>query len=273
VGLAAQTTSPTASPAATPTPSSQVKDKWQLGFTALKDKQLGQENKYLCYSLPLLLKESLKTITNHKLSEEEKNIYRQQVRNGKLSGLQKSLDSLKESRDKKFFNKFIENPAELETSTSEEGRELLLKQINEVAAQDPGTISIPDSVGLEIKVRDTKDQLFPLPFLSLLEAAKINNIDLLVWGELEEIQDYLYLHIGLYNVLQEKNVTDFEYASAPDKIYDLMPKIIDKLATYILGRPWAALTIKPEPAVSMVEMNGKLKGLGLLTEPFIEPGE
>ncbi len=254
-------------------PESDITRNWIVGFTSLKGINLLTGNQYLIHSIPQLIEEKLTMLDEHVYSPAEKEEYQKNLLQNKIGTFIGQLIGQKESLDSIFFK----NPDTVEYKTAYENyieaEEQLLGEIEYLRAIDYREIPFPEKSPIVIYNQNNSDGvLLDYPDFSIYEYARQNKIDLLISGEIEQIQEYFYIRISAMHIESNKEIFVFENALSSETIYEFLPELINELIGIILGRDWANLTIIPEPADSVIQIDGKVEGIGKVQKNYIVPG-
>ena len=245
-----------------------TRTEWVLGISSLKDKGLSQENLYLVHSIPQLLNEELKLLDTHILNDREKDAYRSKIIAEKILSLESMLIRLSDERDRVMFESSIS--VEERLSSLDSRMEEILRSIDQVRTSN--AISVLEEKQIVLKEFESSP-LLPPHLFSPREYALENEVDLLIWGEIEELQQVLLLRIHLFHALMDEEVFLYEDAGSPENLYSSIPQIVRECAELILGREWVSLSVLPEPLDSRVTMDGVFKGIGRVNERYILPGD
>jgi len=250
------------------------REEWVVGFTALRPSGLSGENRYLIHALPLLIQEQLSPIETHVLSEEEIRAYRGARIAERLQSLVEELEEVRGQKEELGFDRRVE-PAERRRTSVELARheQALAEAIAWLKRLPPDRIDVRGSKPIAFKRGAESGSLLPRPDFSPAGFSERQDLDLLLWGDLEEIQGYLYLKLRAYHAYLAREVFVFETGGSAEELQRFLSEAVSRgLSEEILGRPRASLTISAEPEQSTVEVNGEYRGTGTVQAPFLEPG-
>ena len=242
--------------------------RWVVGIAALKGADLAPERRYLIYSIPLLIKENLESVRFHRFSEEESEAYRRRLLELSLRRQCDRIDSIRRTREKAFF---LSGTAYRPDSFRGELRreEAVLASLKELDAEE---LSFPEEKELEILRGEELGDLLAAPRYSAGEAARKHGLDLLIWGELEEIQGYLYVRLMGYHAALGREIFCYEDAARVEELFGVLQTLVRELGCAVRGMDCAYLTVVPSPPDSAVEINGRWMGAGRV-EAVVENGE
>ncbi len=241
---------------------------WVVGVAAFKSGYLSIENRYLLYSVPLLLKESLERLTNHNLSAEERDAYRKHLLDLAWQEFRRKQELAQKKLDERLFLHSVAR------TTKEYDEKLEVEKVyNWIKSLDYKEIPFPGSKEVVFKPGEDTGGLLSVPLFSPGEFAKKHNLDLLIWGEIEEIRGYLYIRVNAFHSLLDKNIYSYEDAAEIGTIFKALPDTVGELTRVIMGRDWASLTVRTHPSSCEVRINNVWLGMGGLQEQFVDPGE
>lgn len=253
-------------------PPSDSQKVWKAGFAEFFSETLSLENRYLKSSLPLLLIERLGDCDEHLLSAEEIENYRTALLEEEVRKHEKTLGAEWSKRDALLF------------SPDKKNRDKNYKIYTEKIAASRAEIEYLSSLEtVDIPVEETK----PISFWEgNLEGTLIgfeginhetltseNDLDLLVYGYLEEIEDYIFIDVRAYSGILKRVVFRYEDAAVREDLALVVTALSKDLATVLLGREWASLTIVPNPSDGVIFIDGELAGIGRTTVSFLKPGK
>ena len=97
-------------------------------------------------------------------------------------------------------------------------------------------------------------------------------LDLLIWGTVEEIEGYLLTNVYVLNDVLD-NPQTFASASSRDEIAQGRSEIVEKLTRIVLGRQWAGLSITSSPQTGRIWLDDKFVGIGDVKAELIPTGK
>ncbi len=246
---------------------------WRVGFSSFSGKNLDRDNLYLTFSIPLLLRETLEEIRRHSFNSAVMIDYKRMVISDAISNDINKINLLIGQRDNLAFSDVgrsmkIAKLREIETSLRR-----LREHLNFLRGLNPEKIEINSEK--EIKYVSSKGfgKLLEAPRYSPMELAEKYNLDLLVWGRVEQIGEVFFLKIGAYERALGRNVFSYVDAGARESIYRGINNAVNKLANVIMGRDWGTLEISVKPKDSAVYIDGNFIGSGDQRVRFIPTGK
>jgi len=239
---------------------------WSIGICSLKVKDVTPANTYLSHSVPLQFKKELQSISSHYFSEAEKRGYRESLLKRERRKQGDNLAKYRVEWDELLFD-------QSEDQTLDAKIEEAIDYLNYLRELDLADIELAEQKAVEFKSGQEEGQLLPPPLYSPLRYARQQEVELLIWGTLEEFQDYLYFEVYALSPHLGKEVFVYRNAVQPEEISLLLADINQELAVIVLGSESASLTIHPEPVKSEVYLDGAFVGSGVTALKFLLPGE
>ncbi len=246
-----------------------TKQTWNIGVTKLLGTEVSEEYHYLESSIPRIVLETISRCENHRFKKEEKAAYQLKLIENNIQKLKKQLSNLLESKDKEFFN-FEKNRAERERL------DLRITQIREELA------FLEDAFSDEIKIEEEKpvivvqknemSQLLDYPLVSPRETGERKNIDLLIYGFLEEIEGYLFIEVRAWNSSFETDVFKYTGGFSVEEVQNNAEIIGQKLLSVVLGHDWAELTVRTKPETGEIYIEDQFYGQGVVRNLLLTPG-
>jgi hypothetical protein len=248
-----------------------TREKWVVGFCALKGKNLSPQNTYLTQSIPLLLKENLQSIALHSFNEQEMLEYKKAVLMHELRAKLKTLIEKQKEKDELIFSQEREFEKQKKIQNLEKEIEDIRAHVSFLKDLDPALIEYKNQKPVQFS-GGTAEGLYDPP-LSILKYTVQEDVDLLISGKIEEIHDYIYIELNAFERTREKKVYTYTDAGTREELYDYFGEAIGGLATIILGREWSSLTLIPQPEDASIIINGQYFGSGKIYLPFNKPGQ
>lgn len=243
------------------------REYWSVGVAAFEAKNLSPDNMYLTHSFPLLLRERLEAIPSHYFSEAEVRAYRRDIVRMEQQRLVKAVASDRRVRDELFFSSQMDSLPVYEQRIAAN-----LEAIQELQELDPGQIPFPESRPLRFVSAADGQLIFDKPVRSPLQLSREEGLDVLIWGGFEEIQDFLYFELTIYDAVQAKPLFSYSDAAIPMELYDLVDPLISELASILWGRDWSSLQVDTVPDRAAVWIDDIYQGRSPLKIPYLLPG-
>jgi len=246
---------------------------FRIGFSKFIGKNLDPENEYLTFSLPLLLRESVETIGKHTFGAGEKELYRRMIVSRKITETVAKLNSMLEKRDLIFFQALGRKNTKANVESINRTIKSTRDYLNYLRSVDIGDIEFPDEKPVKIVSPGNSGKLYDEPQFSAFQLSQDNDLDLLVWGKVEQISDTLFVEIHAFERAREANVFNYTDAGTRERIYGYIKSAIDGLGDVILGADWGNLAIKTTPPDSSIYLDGNFVGRGVQLVRFVPAGE
>ena len=237
-----------------------IKPTWRVGIAEFKPIHLSSENSYLSSSYPLLLMETLLSADVHVYSGEELNLYRELI-------LEKEAERLRGDLDKARYKRDV---SAVKGGAEDGDIEALESQLEEIHAYDALTIIVNGHKPVEI-AQQGEQGLFPVVEFALDKAASEHDLDMLIFGSIEEIESYLFVDIKLYMPAGEKTEV-LRIAFSRDLLEEASVEIQDELLSRVLGREWARLIVTAPYEDADIFVDGAFKGIRRVTVENLVPG-
>lgn len=242
------------------------RENWSIGICSLKVKDVTPANSYLSHSVPLQFKKELQSISSHYFLEAEKTGYRESLLKKERRKQSDNLAKYRAERDELLFNQSA-------YPTLDAKIEETIDYLNYLRDLELSDIELVDQKEIEFKSGQEEGQLLPPPLYSPLRYARQQEVELLIWGTLEEYQGYIYFEIFALSPHLGKEVFTYRNAVQPEEISLLLADINQELAVIVLGSESVSITIHPEPVESEIYLDGTFVGSGVTALKFLLPGE
>ena len=242
-------------------PPADTRGDWRVGITALRAVHLSQQNAYLASAIPRLLLERLAPVRRHRLSADERLGRARLVLTGATRVARERVAELQRRRDRAALAR---------TETDELEQQLVeararLQALRELPLEE---LEIADHKPLVMTEVGSDDRLLPAPRFSPLQAVREADLDLLITGDLEEVDGVLFMQIRALDANLDRQVLSFRDVVRGERLDATLAEVERQLAELLLGEPWGTLTVAPTPAQSAVYVDGVFAGLGVIELPY-----
>jgi hypothetical protein len=241
---------------------------WKVGVASFEATALDPESLYLTHSIPLMLLERMEEVSSHHFSERERQAHRQQLLQGERRRLAETLAGLRRERDELFFSP----GGRARVEGYDERIQGIVQQLADLKGEPPESIEFPASMPVRFSYEAEGGLLIEQPIRSPLQAARQAGVDLLVFGRLEQIQDYLFLEVRALDAALEEEVFSYTDTASPTEIYGIVEDVAQSLKGTVWGSEWAALAVDSEPAGASVWVDDRYLGRTPLHVPYLLPG-
>lgn len=246
---------------------------FKVGFSMFSADNLQKENRYLIYSLPLILRENLISIGEHTFSKAEKDAYKKRIINREIASVNKKLRQLISARDNLFLSTLSGAKRDSRLKDIDKGLNAARDRMNFLRELDKEKIEFPDKKPIEYADNKLSGKLIEPPKFSPMELAKKWNVDLLIWGIVEQVDNILYIRIDAYEAALDKSVFSYIDAGSRENVYSYLKNAVEGLSEIVLGHPWGSLVVETNPSDSAVYINGVFRALGNEELKYLSPGK
>ncbi len=199
------------------------------------------------------------------MSEENKNAVAKKVL--EVERLYSQRDEIILSNNTKNIQKQIsENNTKLEKAVSE-----LEKLRNDSSQID----SKPDDQIFVVLPMETISPADGLVFKrqpgNISATAEQNDLDLVIYGYIEDIDEYQLLEVRVWNNLISEDILVWKTALSTDDVNAVIEPGLIEVKTAVAGKIWAELSVNA-PDNSLIYIDGNFKGISRINKFMTEPG-
>jgi len=220
----------------------------------------------LSASYPLLIHEILNRLEEHTYTEAEATAYRQALAARERERLITLRDEALASRDTIFLTGKAPQGAAGEARVKE-----LNERIEKLDALAVDGIEVSRKKTVELAAGG-ESPLLPEVIGPPAAYAAAKNLDLLVFGVIEEIESYLFVDVRLYSDAY-RELPVLKTAFSRERLFEGSAAVFDSLVRTVLGREWAEITVAASVESAEIYFDGGFKGVGEVALAYIEPGE
>ena len=195
------------------------------------------------------------------------------------TALRTALDDLTtavDRRDALLFSRTATDEQRTDADTRVEDARMLVTRLREAIPTDyagPTERAIEfDQLNVDGRVLDPLDEVPAQRTTELEQVASARNLDLVIFGSVEEIVGYIAVDIYAYNRLLDEVSLVGGTVGLPQEVGDDAHVIADDLAADLLGREWSAVAVMTANADSEVVVDGALAGYGDVLVPYLTVG-
>ena len=242
------------------------RDTWRVGVAEFTSNGLSAENTYLSSSYPLLIHETLSRIETHTFTGEEAEAYRMVLLGRERDRLMKLRDAALLARDTNFVSG--------KSSADRSGESRADDLIDSIAGLESFNLTgIPVSMEKPVEIITASEGvLLPRVIGSPAAYAESQDLDLLVFGAIVEIESYLFVDIHLYlDAFGE--LPALKAAFSRERLSEGSAGVFHSLSKTALGREWSDVSIAASIDSAEIYFDGEFKGIGAVTLSFLKPGE
>ena len=243
---------------------------WQIGFSIFSTENLSPENAYLSYSLPLLLKDAASGLSEHTLSDQERNLVARAAITRELATADAAISTASKDRGSLAWSDTTPTDASLaaadaRVATAQARRDFL-------AALDPALVQVAATKSIRIKEGTGAGMLLDLPAVPPDVYCARQGIEMLIGGSLREVQGYLLLDVWAYDALRGQMVYSSRNAAQRDELYASVGSMGRELVSLVLGRAWSRVIFSPDPKGAALYVDGSLIVTGASPALYLLPG-
>jgi hypothetical protein len=103
------------------------------------------------------------------------------------------------------------------------------------------------------------------------DTADANNLDIMVYGIIDDVDDYYLIELKIWNSITGRDFGSWKTAVRYNDLQKEIQPGIDEIKTRILGREWAGLIVQSSEN-SMIYIDGVFAGIGQIENNSFEPG-
>ncbi|MBT3275001.1 MAG: PEGA domain-containing protein [Spirochaetales bacterium] len=243
------------------------RDVWRIGIAEFSSIGLSPENNYVSSSFPLMIFETLSRCDSHTYAPEESKDYRKVIVQTRIDELQKELDLAVSARDKSF----VSGASEEKLADKDLSVERIRESMATLGSADLGSIIVKQNKPIELL--DSGEQFLLPPIVGDAASYSLaHDLDLLVFGLIEEIETYLFADVSVFS-LATGGITTFQGAFSREKLTESSQPILDELVETALGREWARLLVTCSEETADIYIDGIFRGIGDVSIDLINTGE
>ena len=99
-----------------------------------------------------------------------------------------------------------------------------------------------------------------------------NNLDMLLTGKLERLDELFFLELSCYNRIRKEPVYSWSGVGREDELNSIIRKAAGEMRIEILGRTWSELQVHTDPPGCIVSLDGEVIGVGNALTRTARPG-
>ncbi len=233
---------------------------WRVGIARFRSGDISTENAYLRSSIPLLIFDEIEQIEHHHVTATERDARARRLIARKIAEVEKSLASHYRSYDKARLSPGPGSSNMLERIKVEE------KRLGNLEKLSIDAVEIPERKRVSMVEGNEERLLEPIIEHARHRADRLK-LDWLVWGEIEQLDEYLFVRVTVYDANIDSTAT-YSTAGSREAIRDNIAPKLKEIRTAAIGREWGTLAIEVEPDAGRVELNDTYVGTG---DQLIDP--
>ncbi len=245
---------------------------WSVGLARFKGEGLLDENVRFTYAIPLELFQPVLRCPSHFLAKEEITGSREQLKQQELIQLEKKLHSLLTER----ANVFIEQEgAASDDPLKKLDREIEAQRIKiqELRSKPAAAWEVPSKQRVALSEYNQEGELYDPPQLPLKLWTEEQDLDCLIQGRIEPLEELLYIEVKAYLRATNQSTIIYRESFFPRESEKLVNDITRALRSFLYGREWADIALEVEPVTAEVYVDGTVAELDETgTIRYLEPG-
>lgn len=246
------------------------REEWRVAILRFRGAGLDAGNEYLTTSLPRLLWEDVGDIEEHRLSDESIQGYRRRIVSDARLEIGRRLTRARSARDDLLFDRLDAKEYAEEYAESTREIDALREQLDRTEDYPLNQIDVRRRKPVTIVSAD--GQLLTTDEEDVSEVADEEDLDLVIFGSVEQLEEYVWVEVFSYSRFEEETRSIGATAARPDEIYRAVGEIQASVARAILGRDWAHLRVGASGR-STVSVDGTLQGIGTVDVRYLPPGD
>lgn len=242
---------------------------WNWAVAEWRPMNLSDDRLPLTRSLPLLFSKEWETSINHKLSEVEKNTFRQRLLAKARAQLDKEDSRLRLERDRILLTS--SNP-DADLASLATAVDAAAKNRKTVEAVSGAQISLPETLPLKKVVPEGQTDVVRPQGMGPQSLGERVGADYLFTGQVEESAGYLHVVIVLWSVVENRSLHEWSDVFAQAEAAERLKLARESFQEFLLGRPWCALKVEVDPPDAKLYINDKQSQQVPYGNTFLEPG-
>ena len=254
------------------------REVFRVGIVELSGANTSPEARVAAVTFPRLLYELLAGIDERDLSEDELRAYAAvRLRSAVLSEAA-TLRSAVAARDRLLFEQPPTTPAaritaEQRRASAERSVRDARARLDLLSATDPAQVPAPRRRPLVFWAGHATGRLLEAADHDRArQLATTNDLDMLLWGTVDEIGGYLAVDLYAYHRFMDRSVPAGSTIARPEELGLDAEVVAGETALVVLGRAYATLEVATGDPAAAVTVNGVLRGFGRIEAPFLRPG-
>jgi hypothetical protein len=245
---------------------------WSVGFARFKGEDLLDENVRFTYAVPVDLFQPVLRCPFHFLDKDEITGSREQLKQQELIQLENKLHSVLVERATEFIEQEV-SASDDPLKKLEQEIEAQRIKIQELKSEPASAWKVPSQQRVVLSEHNQGGELYEPPQLPLKLWTEEQNIDCLIQGRIEPIEELLYIEVKAYLRATNQSRTIYRDSFFPRESEKFVNDITKALRTFLYGREWADITLEVEPVTAEVYVDGAIAELDETgTIRYLEPG-
>ena len=232
----------------------QVRPTWRVGISRFEGQALLPQYRRFTHQIPASLFETVRRCPVHLLSPDEQQGLREKLKENERTGLEQELHSLIEQRAAEFLDSGRGERAELAELEADIAD--TRAQIRRLIRSDLSEWKIETRPACILSAENDNGSLFSPPRLPLKVWTDEQEIDCLIGGRIETLDDLLYAELYVYLNDTNSSRTLYRGTFFPSEIDQFTGELTGALRSFLYGQEWSDISFEVEPSTAEITVNG-----------------
>ena len=244
---------------------------WKVGVARFEGQELLPQYNRFTYQIPAYLFQTIEDCPTHKLNSEEQQSLQAYLKHRERVQLEKELHGLLEQRATEFIETGNENSAALKDI--EGNIEKTRTEIRDLVLKDPSEWELDVRPACVLADKNGDGELYTPPNLPLQVWTEERNLDCLVLGRIEALDDLLYIEVSAYLKATDSNELVYRGTFFPSEAEQLEDELVAALRSFLYAEEWSDITLEIEPSTAEILLDGEqVQADETGTLRYLEPG-
>jgi hypothetical protein len=253
------------------------RESYVVGFSELSSVDLPPEYRYIASTLPRLLANTFGGSVTHRYAPEERTAYAETLVRQEASSARVALSNAVRQRDNLLFDQASEARIEQARDSVDTAR----RAYEAVLSFNPDDADVPQEKPVAFWAGKESGRLLePVPLdadlepveSEILRITEAADLDLLIWGVVEEVRGYLWVRFIAYSPYAVSIPLELTTTALPSEINQEATSLADGIAAAILGRSWSEVRVVTDVDDAAIYVNDELMGFGTAEARLLPPG-
>ncbi|MFW5727238.1 MAG: PEGA domain-containing protein [Spirochaetia bacterium] len=232
----------------------QYRQTWRVGIARFEEQDLLPQYRRFTHQIPASLFETVRRCPSHLLSSEEQRGLREKLKEEERFQLKKELHSLIEQRAAAFLDSGLGERAELAELQADIADKRA--EIRHLIRTDLSEWKIDTRPACILAAENDDGKLFSPPRLPLKVWTNEQEIDCLIGGRIEALDDLLYVEMHVYLKDINSSRTLYRGTFFPSEIDQFSGELAAALRSFLYGQEWSDIAFEVEPSTAEIAVDG-----------------
>ncbi|MFO8063523.1 MAG: PEGA domain-containing protein [Spirochaetota bacterium] len=261
------------------------REEYVVGFQVFDSQGISQANPELAHTIPRLLREEMSQLPERRLSDTEREAQAQALLEEAVVEAGAKVDERVDRLGELRFDTGREDKRTERVEAAREDLEAARAELAAFEALDTSAVDIERTKPLSFPGESADDSAGGPAEGAVTEGtqpfavdryprrlSREEDLDLLITGHIEEVEDTLVVRTEVYSRFLERVVHEQRTAGAPGDTEALLESLREELAEELLGRPWGRLSITSSLDDAAIYVDDRLVGFGEVTLSYTRTG-